>query len=81
MGLLAVTCLLDDRDLRLSVAGRTWWPSSGRENFPDGEAFTGSVETSVEGAIRFSFPAVYRSREVDGVRLRFVGGRGGRGHR
>ena len=64
----------DGTDLRLSVAGRTWQPSSGRENFPDGEVFTGPVETSVEGTIRFSFPAVYRSREVDGVRLRFEAG-------
>lgn len=64
----------DGTDLRMSVAGRTWWPSSGRENFPDGEVFTGPVETTVEGTIRFSFPAVYRSREVDGVWLRFEGG-------
>ena len=61
-------------DLRLSVAGRTWWPASGRENFPDGEVFTGPVETSVEGTIAFSFPAVYRAREVEGARLRFAGG-------
>lgn len=61
-------------DLRMSVAGRHWFPSSGRENFPDGEVFTGPVETSVEGTIRFSFPAVYRSREVEGVALRFAGG-------
>ena len=64
----------DGTDLRLSVAGRTWQPSSGRENFPDGEVFTGPLETSVEGTIHFSFPAVYRGREVNGVRLRFEGG-------
>jgi aminopeptidase len=63
-----------DTDLRMSVAGRTWIPSSGHENFPDGEVFTGPVETSVEGTIRFSYPAVFRGRAVDDVRLRFEEG-------
>ena len=61
-------------DLRLGVGGRTWIPSSGHENFPDGEVFTGPVETSVEGTIRFSYPAVFRGRAVDDVQLRFEGG-------
>jgi aminopeptidase len=64
----------DGTDLRLRVGGRTWWPSSGRENFPDGEVFTGPMEASVEGTIAFSFPAVYRAREVTGARLRFEDG-------
>jgi aminopeptidase len=61
-------------DLRLGVEGRAWVASSGHENFPDGEVFTGPVETSVEGTIRFSYPAVFRGREVTDVRLRFEGG-------
>jgi aminopeptidase len=61
-------------DLRLGVGGRTWVPAGGRENFPDGETFTGPVEDSVEGTIRFTFPAVFQGREVDDVRLRFEGG-------
>ncbi|MFC2099246.1 aminopeptidase, partial [Candidatus Bipolaricaulota bacterium] len=47
----------------------------GRENFPDGEIFTGPVEDSVEGQIRFSFPACFRGREVEDVRLWFEKGR------
>ena len=66
--------LAEGTDLRLRVGGRSWVPCSGRENFPDGEVFTGPVESSVEGTIAFSFPAVYRAREVTGARLRFVGG-------
>jgi len=64
-----------DTDLRLSFAGRTWENCDGRENFPDGEIFTGPVEDSVEGHIRFSFPACFRGREVEDVRLWFEKGR------
>jgi aminopeptidase len=64
----------EDTDLTLAVDGRTWIASSGQENFPDGEVFTGPVETSVEGTIRFTYPAVFQSREVDDVRLRFERG-------
>jgi aminopeptidase len=64
----------DGTDLRLNTAGRTWIPSNGRENFPDGEVFTGPIETSVEGEIRFTYPAIFNAREVEDVRLRFEGG-------
>jgi aminopeptidase len=64
----------EDTDLKLGVEGRTWIRSKGLRNFPDGEVFTGPVETSVEGTIRFSFPAMMRGRQADDVRLRFEGG-------
>jgi aminopeptidase len=64
----------DGTDLTLSTAGRTWIRANGRENLPDGEAFTAPLETSVEGEIRFTYPAVFNAREVDDVRLRFEAG-------
>jgi aminopeptidase len=64
----------DGTDLRVRVGGRRWIASCGRENFPDGEVFTGPVETSVEGEIRFSFPAAFQGRVVEGVELRFERG-------
>ena len=64
----------EDTDLRLGVEGRTWIRSKGLRNFPDGEVFTGPIETSVEGTIKFTFPAMMRGRQADGVRLRFEGG-------
>jgi aminopeptidase len=64
----------EDTDLTLGVEGRTWIPCDGKENFPDGEVFTGPVETSVEGQIRFSYPASFAGRMVRDVRLRFEGG-------
>jgi aminopeptidase len=62
-------------DLRVGVAGRTFIPSVGEHNMPDGEFFTGPLEDSADGEVAFSFPAVYGGREVSGVRLRFEGGR------
>ena len=64
-----------DTDLRLGVAGRTWQPSYGTHNMPDGEVFTSPVETETEGEIRFTLPAVFYGREVEDIRLCFEGGR------
>ncbi len=62
-------------DLRMSVAGHRWINCDGRENFPDGEVFTGPVIDSVNGVVRFSFPAVHHGREVVGARLTFRDGK------
>jgi aminopeptidase len=64
-----------DVDMTLSIEGRTFINSDGRHNMPSGEIFTGPVEDSVEGWVRFSFPAVTSGREVHGVELRFERGR------
>ena len=65
----------DDTDLRFRAKGRKWISCHGTKNFPDGEIFTGPIENSVEGRIRYSFPAVYMGREVNDVRLTFKKGR------
>ena len=62
-------------DLRLSIEGRTWINSDGKRNFPSGEIFTGPVETSVNGTIRFSFPVVTAGRQIEDIRLRFEDGK------
>jgi aminopeptidase len=62
-------------DVRLSVAGHRWINCDGHENFPDGEVFTGPVLDSVNGIIRFSFPAVHHGREVQDARLKFRDGK------
>jgi aminopeptidase len=58
-------------DLRLSVAGRTWINSDGKRNMPSGEVFTGPLEDSAEGTIRFGVPSDFRGAEVAGVELTF----------
>ncbi|HET8627772.1 MAG TPA: aminopeptidase [Thermomicrobiales bacterium] len=70
-----VRLLGQDTDLTLSIAGRTFINDDGKKNFPGGEIFTGPVEDSANGAIRFSFPAALHGREVEDVRLRFEHGR------
>ena len=65
----------NDIDLRYRVGGRKWISADGKHNFPDGEVFTGPIEDSVNGHIRFSYPAVYNGREVENVRLTFQDGK------
>jgi aminopeptidase len=62
-------------DLRLSVASRTWINSDGRRNMPSGEVFTGPLEDSAEGRIRFTIPSSPRGVEVAGIELEFRAGR------
>lgn len=64
-----------DTDITLSTENRTWVPCFGKENFPDGEIFTGPVENKTEGKIHFSFPLVYGGRRVDDVTLWFESGK------
>ncbi len=64
-----------DTDLKISVEKRKWINCYGKENFPDGEVFTGPVENSAEGYISYSFPASHGGREVDDIKLWFEKGK------
>ncbi len=64
-----------DCELKLSIKDRIFKSAHGTNNMPDGEIYTGPVEESVEGRVRFSYPAVYQGNEVDGVELVFKGGK------
>jgi aminopeptidase len=74
-GVRELRVVAEDTDLTVGVEGRRWIPCHGDRNFPDGEVFTGPIETATRGDVRFSFPAIFSGREVDDVRLRFEGGR------
>ena len=63
-----------DTDLTFSVEGRTFINDDGHYNFPGGEFFTGPIEDSANGYIRYSFPASFAGRSVEDVRLRFENG-------
>ncbi|MBN2417541.1 aminopeptidase [bacterium] len=65
----------EDTDITFSCRGRTWINCDGKNNFPDGEIFTGPVEESVEGAIRFTYPGIYQGEEIENIFLRFEHGR------
>ncbi len=62
-------------DLELSIADRIFVNAAGKGNMPCGEIFTGPVEDSVEGWVRFTFPAIYSGQEVEGVELKFSQGK------
>jgi aminopeptidase len=63
-----------DTDLTFSVEGRIFINDDGHYNLPGGEFFTGPIEDSANGYIRYSFPASFRGRSVEDVRLRFENG-------
>jgi aminopeptidase len=62
-------------DLQLSIAGRTFINSDGKRNMPSGEIFTGPVEDSANGWVRFTYPAIRGGREVEGVEFELRDGK------
>jgi len=62
-------------DLTLSVMDRKFINSVGLFNMPDGEIFTGPVEDSVNGWVKFTYPAIYVGVAVEGAELTFNRGR------
>ena len=64
----------DNIDMHLSIDGRLFKNAGGKENFPDGEIFTGPAEDGVNGWVHFTYPAFYRGNEVKGVELEFKDG-------
>jgi len=65
----------DGTDLTLSIENRTFINSDGKRNFPSGEFFTGPVEHSANGVIKFDIPASHDGRTIEGVRLVFREGK------
>lgn len=62
-------------DLTLSVKGRTFMNSFGTFNMPDGEIYTGPVEDSTNGWVKFTYPANYGGTRVEGAELTISNGR------
>ena len=61
-------------DLELSVKDRKFLNCYGTSNMPDGEIFTGPVEESLKGWVRYSYPAIHSGVLVRGVELEFKDG-------
>ena len=64
-----------DTDIKFNVEGRKWIADKGKENYPGGEVFTGPVEDSAEGHIRFSYPGIFQGKEIEDIRLTFENGK------
>jgi aminopeptidase len=62
-------------DMAFSIQGRKFEQCDGKYNFPDGEIFTGPVEDSAEGWVRFRYPAIYMGQEITDIELWFENGK------
>jgi aminopeptidase len=62
-------------NLALSIKDRAFISCDGKENFPDGEIFTGPIEDSANGWIRFKYPAIYMGQEISDIELWFENGK------
>ncbi len=62
-------------DLSLSVKDRVFINCAGTNNMPDGEIFTGPVEDSLNGWVRYPYPAIMQGRVVEGIELKFENGK------
>ena len=62
-------------DLELSIEDRIFMNSDGKRNMPSGEIFTGPVEDSVNGWVRFSYPSIVGGRAVSGIEIKFEDGK------
>lgn len=65
----------EDTDLSMSIKGRVAVNAGGEYNMPDGEVFTAPIEKSVNGFIRFTFPALYMGKEFNDIKLEFKNGK------
>lgn len=65
----------EDIDLSFSIRGRKFIPCAGDQNFPDGEIFTSPVENSVNGWVRFKYPAIFDGQEIEDIELWFENGK------
>jgi len=62
-------------DLSLSIKDRKFMNSTGVYNMPDGEIYTGPVEESLNGWVKYTYPAIYGGVAVEGAELHFKNGR------
>jgi aminopeptidase len=61
-------------DVQFRTDGRKWINSSGHHNMPSGEVFTGPLEDSVNGTVRFSYPGIFMEQEIEDITLEIRNG-------
>lgn len=62
-------------DLEFSIEGKNSIVDSGKENMPGGELFMAPVRESLNGFIKFEYPAVENGKEVTDIFLKFENGK------
>ncbi|MEM4230528.1 MAG: aminopeptidase [Candidatus Pacearchaeota archaeon] len=62
-------------DLKFEINGKLAKACKGEENMPGGEVFMAPVRESVNGWIKFEYPAIESGKEVSGIFLKFEKGK------
>jgi aminopeptidase len=65
----------EDTDLKLNVYKKSFIVDDGKENMPGGEIFCAPEKHSVEGHIRFTYPAIRSGVEVQNIYAEFKKGK------
>lgn len=62
-------------DLKFDIRGKLAIADKGEENMPGGEIFMAPIRESLQGWIKFEYPAIRGGREVTDIELRFKDGK------
>ncbi len=62
-------------DLKFSIKGKNCIADKGEENMPGGEVFMAPVRESLNGLIKFDYPAIRNGKEVTDIELKFENGK------
>jgi aminopeptidase len=62
-------------DLKFSIKGKNCISAKGKHNMPDGEIYMAPVRESLNGWIKFEYPAIYSGKEIAGIYLKFLDGK------
>ena len=62
-------------DLKFEIHGGKSKADKGEENMPGGEIFMAPVRESMNGWIKFEYPAIRNGKEVTGIELKFENGK------
>jgi len=62
-------------DLKFKIHGKKLAIDDGKENMPGGEIFMAPVRESLNGWIKFEYPAIRNGKEVTGIYLKFENGK------
>ncbi len=62
-------------DLKFLIKGKNCVADKGEENMPGGEVFMAPVRESLNGWIKFDYPAIRNGKEVSNIELKFENGK------
>ena len=65
----------DGVDLKFRIHGEKLVIDDGKENLPGGEIFMAPVRESLNGWIKFEYPAIRDGKEISGIELKFENGK------